>query len=67
MSWESHQPQTCETCGSVYAIQSQSLPMRDKDSIDCEVCGATLRSWNGAAQYDATLTSRAPWPKETLG
>jgi|GEM_PF-4637189 len=30
---------TCPNCGSVYELTKQKIPVRDKDSIDCEVCG----------------------------
>ena len=36
--------------------------MRDKDSIDCDVCGATLIEWDGGVIYSSELVQRAEWP-----
>lgn len=38
---------TCTKCGAVYEVREIKVPMRDKDSFDCE-CGEQLASWNGA-------------------
>ena len=56
--------QACKNCGTLYLITNIKLIMRDKDKIDCEVCGAELLSWNGAVMYDAHLIQRADWPKK---
>jgi len=37
----------CSGCGAVYKITRFKIPMRDKDSEHCEVCGEELISWNG--------------------
>ena len=50
--------QTCDRCGSVYELSSWHSPMRDKDSIECEVCGATLKRWNGSRVWTAKLVKR---------
>lgn len=38
---------TCE-CGAVYERGNLKLPLRDKDSYDCVVCGKELDRWNGS-------------------
>lgn len=54
----------CPKCGSEYQINKIKLIMRDKDSINCDVCGEELLSWNGAVMYDAKLIKRADWPTD---
>lgn len=48
----------CSNCGSRYRLTSNSIPFRDKDSIDCQVCGHELCSWNQAKIYYAALLER---------
>ena len=48
----------CSECGAKYKLYSMKIPMRDKDSERCEICGATLISWNGAIMYDARLIEK---------
>ena len=52
--------QECKNCGSLYTIRKYKLLSRDKDKIDCEVCGVELISWNGAVMYDAELIEKKP-------
>lgn len=49
---------TCKKCGSVYEITNYKTPMRDRDSIDCNVCGEELMRWNVAAFYRAELIKK---------
>lgn len=49
---------TCEQCGSSYLLEEFRLPVRDRDSINCEVCGNKLKEWNEAKCWSATLLSR---------
>lgn len=44
---------TCD-CGKRWTIYKRSVPMRDKDSIECD-CGKTLLRWNGGVMYTAEL------------
>ena len=53
----------CVHCGAKYEVRKIKLPYRDSDSIDCEVCGKELMSWNGAVAYSATLISK-PGPSQ---
>lgn len=55
---------TCPQCGSEYEITSTKVIWRDSDSIECDVCGYTLRTWSGSRIYTATLTKRGEWPKK---
>ena len=48
----------CPKCKSVYELTKHKSPSRDKDSIECEVCGTTIKSWDGGVFYTATLKSR---------
>lgn len=43
---------------SVYEAWSNHVPVRDKDSIRCQVCGEELISWNGSTTYTAKLVER---------
>lgn len=52
----------CSNCGSVYEVTRHKLIMRDRDSINCEVCGEELHSWNGAVMYSAKLVKRGTLP-----
>ena len=38
----------CDNCGSVYLLGNTKSIFRDKDSLKCRHCGATLYSWNEA-------------------
>jgi hypothetical protein len=35
-------------CGAIYEWWEQKIPMRDKDTFECEVCGERLASWNSS-------------------
>lgn len=50
--------QVCKSCGAVYEVTSHKLPVRDKDSIDCDICGAELIAWNGGVTFSARLKHR---------
>lgn len=45
----------CQKCGSVYKLTYVRTIMRDKDSIDCMVCGEPLHSWSEAKIWEAEL------------
>lgn len=47
----------CEECGARYKIFKQSIPIRDKDSIECHKCRAELKRWNGGVMYRVELIS----------
>jgi len=49
---------TCEECGSEYSLSFTRIPVRDKDYISCQVCGAKLYSWNEAKIWTATLLKK---------
>lgn len=48
---------TCD-CGAVYERGEAKLPVRDKDSYPCGVCGAILEEWNGSRIPTFTLIKR---------
>ncbi len=48
----------CKNCGSEFELNSKSIPLRDKDSINCEVCRSELYSWNEAKMWEATLLEK---------
>jgi ribosomal protein S27E len=55
---------TCETCGSEYSVMTFKSIARDRDSLDCEVCGGVLIAWNGGTMYyNQRLTKRGVWPR----
>ncbi|WP_136057627.1 hypothetical protein [Candidatus Halocynthiibacter alkanivorans] len=45
---------TCD-CGAVYREKRHRLPVRDKDTANCHLCGAEIRSWNGGVMYTYEL------------
>ena len=49
---------SCKHCQSNYELHFDRLNWRDKDKIDCEVCGHELFSWNEAKSYTAKLIER---------
>lgn len=53
---------TCPTCGSEYEIQRHKTMMRDKDSLNCEVCGQEIESWNGGVMFTSKITKRGTMP-----
>ena len=54
---------TCKTCGSLWSVREMASAMRDKDSIECTVCGDELLRWNGSRYYvDAKLLREGPAP-----
>jgi len=54
----------CPQCGSEYEVTSQKTITRDIDSIECDVCGVTLKQWSGSTIYAAKLIKRGEWPKK---
>lgn len=48
----------CSNYGSIYRLEYTSLNWRDKDSIDCEVCGSVLHRWNEAKAWEAELIGK---------
>ena len=48
----------CKHCQSKYELNFERLNWRDKDKIDCEVCGHELFSWSEAKTYTAKLIER---------
>lgn len=47
----------CSDCGTAYERITQSIPVRDKDSADCDVCGSELESWNAAVIIEFRLVT----------
>lgn len=48
----------CSKCGSVYELSEHKIIFRDRDSLDCDVCGATYMKWNGAVMFSGKLIKR---------
>ncbi len=48
----------CPKCNSIYELTKHKTPSRDKDSIECGICGTTIKSWNGGAFYTAVIKIR---------
>lgn len=46
----------CSRCNSEYDIKEIKLIHRDKDTLDCDICGKNITSWNGATSYSSTRT-----------
>ncbi len=41
----------CEGCGTKYQETKHQLPVREKGSYDCRVCGKEINRWNGGVDY----------------
>lgn len=54
----------CSQCGSEYDLEDYKLIERCPDSIECQVCGKTIKEWFGSRQYSAKLVKRGEWPKK---
>jgi len=48
----------CPTCRSEYEVYKHKIPMRDKDSLICEICGTKYMSWNGGVMYTDKLLKK---------
>jgi hypothetical protein len=52
-------------CGAEYEMRAQFPPWSDKDTINCQDCGAIIKSWNlGEGNYLAILMRRHVQPTE---
>jgi transcription elongation factor Elf1 len=49
---------TCPKCGAVYEKKITQLPLRDKDSANCSVCGHEMDSWNSTEMPSYKLIER---------
>lgn len=47
--------EVCEECGAVYSVTITRFPVRDCDSLDCELCGHQMNSWNSTRAPSYTL------------
>ena len=48
----------CAKCGSRYELIGCGETQRDRGSINCDVCGRELHSWNAAVTWEARLIER---------
>ena len=49
----------CAKCGSLYELSFTRSIMRDKDSIDCEICGGLLLQWSESKIWEAKLLEKS--------
>ena len=50
---------TC-SCGAIYEIEAERTLLPDTDSLECEICGETLKSWRQSKVHlFATLVQRS--------
>ena len=49
---------TCKKCGSVYEITRYKIIVRDRDSLNCQVCGEELMRWSEASHFSAELIKK---------
>ena len=54
----------CPQCDSQYELKEIPIPMRDKDSLLCDVCETTLISWNGGEMWASKLIKKGTTAKE---
>ncbi len=55
---------TCPKCKSEYRIHQGHVPMRDKDQINCDICGDLIKRWNGSRVFNAELLKAGEKPKQ---
>lgn len=48
----------CSGCGSEYELTKYKIIIRDKDTINCSVCGKELKSWNGGEMWTSKLIKK---------
>lgn len=48
----------CEQCGSKYELTEYSIIFRDKNSLDCDICGQELFHWNGGCIWTSKLLEK---------
>jgi len=48
----------CPHCGAVYAVRYTQLPVRDSDSVYCEICHQKMMQWHSTARPSYTLIER---------
>jgi len=41
----------CMECGAIHTVTQFNLPVREKGSFDCLVCGKMAFRWNGSVDY----------------
>ena len=49
---------SCEHCGSVYSLNVERFPFREKGFFNCEVCGNLLKEWNSTHSPNFKLKQR---------
>ena len=57
---------SCLQCGSVYAVTHHQVPVKDIDSVNCEVCGHELDRWKSPRYPIFKLKTRGEWPRTDL-
>jgi predicted Zn finger-like uncharacterized protein len=52
----------CPKCGAEYRVKQINVGGRDKDHVDCEICGHRLAEWEGAtiAVYELIRPGKKP-------
>lgn len=48
----------CKQCHSTYALASEKLDHKETNTIECVVCGLTIKDWCGNTSYKAVLLKR---------
>ena len=54
---------TCDKCGSIYELEEHKIMSRDNDSLDCDICGHKLISWNGGCIWTSKLIKKGKLPQ----
>ena len=53
MTWEKgYKTFECPQCGVMWRASFFKVPVREKGSFNCRVCGAQVTRWNGSTDYD---------------
>ena len=47
----------CPHCGAVYAVRYTQLPIRDSDSVYCEICYQKMMQWHSTARPSYTSSN----------
>jgi hypothetical protein len=52
----------CKECGSIYEVAVTRMPIKDRDSFECEICGSTMRTWSSTyvPSFELKMAGKKP-------
>jgi hypothetical protein len=55
---EKCEDESCEKCGSTYAVTVMRFPVKERDEFKCVVCGTLMRSWKSTYSWSYELKEK---------